>query len=135
MAFEHGSGAAFSLDDSGGTLRDISAYVTSVDGFPLEVATHDVTTLSKSSVVRLAGLKDTTATIAGVFDATIDGYFGAAPGVTLSYEFGPQGGTSGDIKYSGEAICKSYKISNPVSGPVTFTIALEGTGDITRGTY
>ena len=74
-------------------------------------------------------------TISGVWDETLDGYYGPAVGNTCSYEFGPQGRTSGDIKYSGESILKSYKVNTPVSGPVTFTIQIEGTGAVTRGTF
>ena len=135
MAFEHGSGSYLNLDDSTGTPCDISTFVTSVDGLPEEVATHDVTTLTKSSVVRLAGLKDVTFTVQGIFDATLDGYLGPAVGNTLTYMWGPQGSAGSDIKYSGEAILKSYKTTGPVANPVGWTAVLERTGDGARGTF
>ena len=135
MAFEHGSGADFSLDDSTGTPRNISAYIIDVSGIGEEAATHDVTTLSKSSVVRLAGLKDMTFTLQCIFDATLDGYMGPAVGKTCSYFYGPQGSTGGNVKYSGEAILRKYDIKGPVGAPIGVTLTLERTGDGTRGTY
>lgn len=136
MAFEHGSGAVFSLDDSGGTLRDISAYVTGISGnIPGSTTTHDVTTLGKSSVNRLAGLSDCTFTVNCIFDETLDDYMGPAEGLTLSYEYGPQGSTASDVKYSGEAILQSYNIDLAAGTPVGITMTLERTGDGTRGTY
>jgi hypothetical protein len=34
VAFSHGKDAVFSLDDSGGTLRNIAIYLNSVTGLP-----------------------------------------------------------------------------------------------------
>jgi hypothetical protein len=43
MAFVHGKTAVFKIDNSGGSLQDISAYCDNVD-FPLTSDTAEVTT-------------------------------------------------------------------------------------------
>ncbi|NOZ27961.1 MAG: hypothetical protein GXP39_07915 [Chloroflexi bacterium] len=136
MAFSHGSNAVFKIDDSGGTLTDISSYVTSVS-FPESADTAEVTTLGKSSKVYIAGLKDATISIEGVYDPTVDsllnGILGASS--TSSFEYGPAGSSTGSPKYTGECICTSYEVTTGVDGAATFSAEFQVSDSITRGTY
>ncbi len=136
MAFGHGSKAVFKLDNSGGTLTDISAYVTSV-GFSPKADTVEVSTLGDTAKDYIAGLKDATISIEGPFDPTVDAILNAALGAsaTKSFEYGPQGSTTGNVKYTGEAICTGYEISTGMDGAGTFSAELQVSGAITRGTY
>ena len=131
--FTHGKNAAFKIDDSGGTLRDISNVLTDVAvSRTAEVA--EVSAFSNSSKAYVAGLKDATITISGSFDATVDGYLSGILGVEGSFEFYPIGTTGGNPKASGEAICTSYDRTPDVGGAVTFTAAFQVSGDVTEGT-
>lgn len=133
MAFVHGKGAYIGVDDSTPTLRDISAYVTSVEGFPGEAASHDVTTYSKNTVQRGAGLKDTKVTINGIYDATVDGYLASALGLIGTVTYRPAG-ASGQ-QYSAEMLMTSYKVSTPVGGFSTWTATFEiASGDLSDTT-
>lgn len=135
MAFVHGKSADFRIDDSGGTLRDISAFCDSVD-FPATADTAEVTTFGSSSKAYVAGLKDSTLSISGSWDATADGYLAGIVGAAAgSFQYGPAGTTNGNIKYTGECICTSYQVSAPVGDKVTFSAEFQVTGAITRGTY
>lgn len=136
MAFVHGKTADFRLDDSGGTLRDISAYCDSVD-FPQTADTAETTTFGAGSKTYLAGLKDSTISISGSWDATLDGYLAPVVGqaATVSFQYGPAGTTAGNIKFTGEAILTSYQVSAPVGDKVSFSAELQVTGAVTRGTY
>jgi hypothetical protein len=99
--FTHGKNAAFKIDDSGGTLRDISDVLTDVSiSRTADVA--EVSAFSNSSKAYVAGLKDATITISGSFDATVDGYLSGILGVEGSFEFYPIGTTGGNPKASGE---------------------------------
>jgi len=140
MAFEAGKGAGFKLDDATPTLQDISPYITSVD-FPQEAALLDTTVIGSANRTFIAGFKNSTFSLAGHWDG------GAAPAIdvhlssilgqvaTVTFEYGPQGIASGDIKYSGEAILTRYGITVNVDVVVDWTADLQVVGAVTRGTF
>ena len=131
--FTHGKNAAFKIDDSGGTLRDISDVLTDVSiSRTADVA--EVSAFSNSSKAYVAGLKDATLTISGSFDATVDGYLSGILGAEGSFEFYPIGTTGGNPKASGEAIMTSYDRTPDIGGAVTFTASFQVSGDVTEGT-
>jgi len=131
--FTHGKNAAFKIDDSGGTLRDISDVLTDVSiSRTADVA--EVSAFTNSSKAYVAGLKDATLTISGSFDATVDGYLSRILGAEGSFEFYPIGTTGGNPKASGEAIMTSYDRTPDIGGAVTFTAAFQVSGDVTEGT-
>ena len=131
--FTHGKNAAFKIDDSGGTLRDISNVLTDVSiSRTADVA--EVSAFSNSSKAFVSGLKDATLTISGSFDATVDGYLSGILGVEGSFEFYPIGTTGGNPKASGEAIMTSYDRTPDIGGAVTFTAAFQVSGNVTEGT-
>jgi Phage tail tube protein len=136
MAFGHGKSAVFKLDDSGGTLRDLSSYINEAS-MPRDIETAETTAFGSSAKSYITGLTDATISISGMFDATADGYLAGVVGqsATLSFEYGPLGSTASMIKYSGECILTSYELSSPVGDVVTFSADLQVTGAITRGTW
>ena len=134
MAFVHGKTAVFQVDNSGGSLTDISAYCDNID-FPLTADTAEVTTFGDASKEYIGGLKDATISISGSWDATADGVLAGIIGLAGSFEYGPAGSTGGNIKYTGEAICTSYNVTAPVGDKVSFSAEFQVTGDVTRGTY
>jgi len=136
MAFTHGKDSVFKLDNSSGTLTDISTYVNNVD-FPETADVSETTTLGADNKTYIAGLKDATISLSGLWDATADAIFGAVVGqsATLSYEYSPEGTASGKVKYTGEAILTSYAISSPVGDAVGYSADLQVSGAVTRGTH
>ena len=54
MAFVHGKDSVFKIDNDGGTLTDISAYVNSVD-FPQTVDVAETTVLGKDNKTYIVG--------------------------------------------------------------------------------
>ena len=131
--FTHGKSAAFKIDDSGGTLRDISNVLTDV-AVSRSADVAEVSAFSNSSKAYVAGLKDATITISGSFDATVDGYLSGILGVEGSFEFYPIGTTGGNPKASGECIMTSYDRTPDVGGAVSFTASFQVSGDVTEGT-
>jgi hypothetical protein len=138
MAFVHGKSAVFKLDDSGGTLRDLSSYLDDI-GFPRDIETAETTTfgVAGSAKTYIVGLSDATISISGKFDATADGYLAGVVGnsATLSFEYGPAGSTGGNVKYTGECIMTSYEVSASVGDVVTASADFQVTGQITRTTW
>lgn len=134
MAFGHGKDSVFWLDNAAGSLTNISAYCKSAAAdMPGQV--NETTTLGKTSRTFIGGLLDGTISVEGLWDPTVDAIMFAARGVTKSFELGPEGGTTGDIKYSGECFGTSYKVNPAVDGVVTFSATFQCSDTVTRGTF
>jgi hypothetical protein len=136
MAFTHGKDSVFKLDNSSGTLTDISSYVNSVD-FPETADVAETTVLGDGNKTYIVGLKDATLSISGLWDSTLDGILGAVVGqsATLSFEYSPEGTTGGNVKYTGECILTSYAQSSPVGDVVGYSADFQVTAAVTRGTH
>jgi hypothetical protein len=138
MAFVHGKSAVFKVDDSGGTLRDLSAYLNDVS-MPRDIETAETTTfgVAGSAKTYITGLTDATISISGLFDSTADGYLAGVVGntATLSFEYGPEGSAGGKVKYLGECIMTSYEVSASVGDAVQASADFQVTGQITRTTW
>lgn len=133
--FVHGKSTNFTLDDTAGSVRDLSNTLTSVD-FPESIETAETTAFGSSAKSYIVGLSDATVSLSGIWDATVDGYIaGGAEPASRSFVYGPAGSTAGNVKYTGEAIVTSYSISNPVGDVVTYSVDLQVTGVVTRTTY
>ena len=132
--FVHGKSTDFELDDTSGTSRSLANTLTSVD-FPETIDTAETTAFGATSHSYIVGLRSATISISGLWDATIDGYIIGTEPASRSFIFGPAGSTGGNVKYTGECILTNYSISNPVGDVVTYSIDLQVTGNVTRGTY
>lgn len=143
MAFSHGKGAAFRLDDNAGSLTDISTYLDEV-GFPQTIETGETTTFQSAGGAKtyVVGLRDATVTLSGKFDPTVDALIegdiaslSAGSIASVSFEYGPAGSASSAVQYTGEALITNYEVSAPVGDVVTFSCDLQVTGAVTRGAY
>ena len=132
--FVHGKSTDFALDDTGGSSRSLANTLTDVS-FPQTIDTAETPAFGSSNKSYIVGLKDTTISISGLWDATIDGYLSGTEPASRSFIYGPAGSTSGYVKYTGEAIMTNYSVSNPVGDVVTYSVDLQVTGAVTRGTY
>ena len=132
--FAHGKSTDFALDDTGGSSRNISDTLTDVS-FPQTIDTAETTAFGSSNKSYIVGLKDTTISVSGIWDATVDGYLSGTEPASRSFIFGPAGSTGGNVKYTGECILTNYSQSNPVGDVVSFTADFQVTGSVTRGTY
>lgn len=141
MAQEHGKNSHFSVEDSAGTtLRTLTTYVTDVEStWDQEVA--DTTTKGQTARTFVQGHTNMKLKIKGHFDNTVT----SGPDVVLaglvgdtgtcSFEWGPEGNTGADIKYSGECVILNYNISSPLADVVQFDAEFQVTGSVTRGVF
>ena len=136
--YRHGKNAVFKVDNSGGTLTDISSALTDVS-LPRSIETAETTTFGVTGGAKtyITGLNDATLSVSGRFDATVDAHLAGILGqdATVSFEYGPAGSTAGYVKFTGEAIMTKYDLSSPVGDVVSFSADFQVTGQITRGTY
>ena len=130
MAFVHGKGTAFSVDGN-----DISSYTDSVS-LDKSIDTAETTAFGDDDRTYIAGLRGQTFSASGHWDSTFDGYAaGMDDGAVVAWEYGPEGGTTGDVKYSGNALIASYNQSSGVGDKASWSASFQVTGSVTRGTY
>ena len=134
--FRHGKNSQFTIADSGAVVRDISTALNSVT-MPRSIETLETTSFGSSSKSYVVGLTDSTLSISGNFDATVDAHLAGVLGqaASLSFEYGPEGSTNGLVKYTGECILTSYEKSGAIGDVVTYSAEFQVTGAVTRGTY
>jgi hypothetical protein len=134
--FRHGKSTVFKVDNAAGSLTDISNTLTDV-GFPQTVDTAETSTFGSSAKSYVVGLTDSSLSISGNFDATVDTHLAGILGqsASVSFEYGPEGSTAGFVKYTGEALMTSYEKSGAIGDVVSYSAEFQVTGAITRGTY
>jgi len=141
MTFRHGKDAVFSLDDSGGTLRDVTIYLNQVTGLPGARALSEVTAFTDQGTKSIPGLANVTFSIAGHFDATATtGIFTVLNGLrtataTATFQYGPEGSTTGRVKISGECWLTELTVDASVSDRVPIAASFQVDGVPTVGAY
>lgn len=141
ISFVHGKDAVFKLDDSGGTLRTLTTYVTDVSGLPGGRELGDTTAMGATGKSFIPGLQDITFSISGHFDSTattgphtvLNGLRTAT--ATASFEYGPEGGASGKVKILGECWLKEYAADAAVGDVVDFKATFQVDGAVTTSTF
>ena len=69
MAFVAGKNAVFKLDNSSGTITDLSTYITDVST-SLDTATAETTSLGKADATSIVTIGSGSISVTGLFDAT-----------------------------------------------------------------
>lgn len=138
MAFQPGYNAVIKVDNSAGSLTNISAYCYD-DSFPRSADELETTTFGQTAHRRIGGLTDGSFSISVRWDPTAstgpDAVLSGIIGLVGSVEYGPHGSTATFIKYTFEALCTGYEISGAVDGLVEATADFVIDGAVTRGTY
>ena len=141
MAAAHGKDSYFSVEDSAGTtLRNITPYIKSID-FNRSNDANDTTTKGAEGKTYRPGLTDGEIRLTGLWDDTastgsytvLQSLLGVE--ITVGFEYGPEGNTTGMEKMSGECVLTQYDESSPVDDMVAFTATLKISGDVTKGTF
>lgn len=141
MAFIHGKKSVFKIDNSGGSLIDISAYCEEVS-LSRDIETAEVTTFGDDAKEYITGLSDATISLSGKFDAgsasavdaVLSGILGQDATVSWAYRVNSASVSATNPEYQGEGILTSYEVSGTVGDAVTFSAELQCTGAITRAT-
>jgi|GEM_PF-1640053 hypothetical protein len=141
MAFFDSKVSKFLLDDTGGSQRDISAFITEVRGLPGARLLNEVTALGDSGARFIPGLEDVVILLAGLFEDTatsgLDAILGPLRTHTsaVDFEYGPEGSTTGDVKYSGTCWVAQYDLRSRVGSQVEWVCALQVEGTVARGVF
>ena len=125
MAKQTGLGDYIAVDDSGGTIRDISNDVTS---YSINVPQNmfEVTGVDKSAVERIIGLNDYTLSISGVFNKASNkshDVFKTRTGTrTVTIALG--GNTTGYPELESEMLVNEYNLERGDDGGLNWTTTL-----------
>lgn len=141
MSFVHGKKSVFKIDNSAGTLTDISAYCDEVS-LSRDIETAETTAFGDDAKTYITGLSDATISVSGKFDAgsasavdpVLSGILGSASTVSWAYRANSASTSSTNPEYQGEGIVTSYEITGSVGDAVTFSAEVQCTGTITRAT-
>lgn len=141
MSFVHGKNAVFKLDDSGGTLRTLTSYVDNVTGLPGGRNLNPVTVFGDGGEKSIPGLQNVSFTIKGSFDSTATTGPNAVINslrtatATATFEYGPEGGSTGNTKFTGECWLENYVVDASVEDKVSFSADFKVDGTVTSTTY
>lgn len=141
MPFIHSKLSVIKIDNAAGSLTDISAYTNSVQ-LPQELEEVDVTTFGQTSRQFIAGFAMATLTLGGNWDRTFDGImaglyaaYRAGTVVSSTFEYGPEGQDTGDVRYTGEAVMLTWEKGSELEDQVTWSAEFRVSGTITVNTY
>ena len=100
-----------------------------------------MTALADGGARFIRGIEQVSFTVAGSWDdaattgaATVLGGIRALVS-TASFEYGPAGGASGAVKYSGEAWCTGFEVEGTVPHETRYRATFLVDGQVTVGTF
>lgn len=141
MARAHGKDTYFAIDDSGGTLRNISPHVNNVSGLPGARQLSEVTAFGDAGVKNIPGLVNVSFTISGPYDSqATTGSYAVLNGLrstttTSSFEYGPASNSSGAPKLYGEAWLSELSIDASVADAITYSATIQVDGVVSSTSF
>lgn len=143
MATVFGNLAVLKVADTGATLRDLSQYISTIDGLPGDGEVEDLTTMGAPGLGHIFGRALNTAkvSIQGFWDPTAT----SGPDVVLSglrtfstpvaVQFGPQGSTTGNVRYSANVLVTKYTVNSQATKYTSFACDMQVSGAVTKDTW
>ena len=141
MTFFDSNKSRLLIDDTGGTQRDLSLYITEVSGLLGDRLLRELTGLSDSGAVFLPSVENWRVSVRGLFDDTASSRPDAVLGplrthsTTVDFEYEPEGTASGAVKYSGTCWVRNYELRSRVGRLVAWQASIQVEGTVARGTY
>lgn len=138
MTFMDGRGSRFRIADTGGVMRDLSKYITEVQGLPGERTLNEVTALGAYGARLKPGGEAAEFTLRGIYDdAPATGADTVLGGLRYhseptDFEYAPAGFASGKARYTGVCWVKSYELLSRAGEPVSWQAALQVEGSASR---
>lgn len=129
MPFVHGKDSYFKIAST-----DLSAYLNNVT-VSRSADTADTTAFGSGTRTFIAGLKDATITVSGMFDSAVYSTIAGWLGTSQTWEYGPAGSTAGRVKVSGSGIITGVELGSAVGEVVTANITVQVSGAVTDGTF
>lgn len=137
MAKVHSKNTVFKVDNSAGSLVDISGSLDSIEGLPGSYESIDTTSFGDGGHKTILGFSNAKIQLGGSFEAATHTVLSGILGqdATVTFEYGPAGSTSGLVKLTGEGRLSQYSISEQVGGKASFTATVDVEGAVTSTTW
>lgn len=124
----HGKESTVFIDNSSGSLINISGAVTNVDA-GAQADTAEATGFGDARKRYVVGHLDNPVTLQGNLEDTSgsvhDVLTGILGGTTpRSFKYFPAGSASGNPAFTGEVTCTSYNVTSPIGGVITWQAEL-----------
>lgn len=138
--FRHGKLTVFKITDAAGTLRDISNTLRTVN-FPNDADTAETSAFGTFDKTFVVGLVGHSISVDGMFDATVDGYLNGILALDIGgtytgvFQYGPEGATSGRVRYTGVSLLTSYGRTSGIGDMAGVSANFQITGATTRDTW
>lgn len=134
MAFVHGKNGVFKIQDSGGVLRDISAFVTKAT-LKRNVDTPETTTFGAAAKTYIIGVPDGQISVEIDYDPTVVGYLDGIFGFATprNFEWDPAGTAVTTPKLTGQCILTDYQEIDDIADAGKISCTFQPTGAITVG--
>lgn len=128
------------IDDSGGTVRNMTLYVQEILGFGFAYEAEVVTGVDDSGERVVKGVETSLLlVIKGRYSDTAttgsDAVLSGLPGVIGTISYGPVGNKTGQRKFSGEYLCTLYTVDSLLAGGTVFEARFRQDGVVTVGTW
>jgi hypothetical protein len=135
MSFYHGKAGKFFIDNSAGTLADVSTGMTDVS-LPQSADTVEVTGFGDTAKQYITGLKSANGSISGTLSTVVDPVLSAIVGSsdTKSFEYYPYSTATNGILKKGECFVTSYEPKQSISGAWTYSAGFVVSGGVTSTT-
>lgn len=129
-----------SVEDGGGTMRDLSPWVERVGPLGRELAARDAAGVNDGAPRTAAGTELAQEfTLSGRWDDTPvigpDSALSGIVGRTVAVDYGPAGNGPGQRRVSGRFVCLSYRISSASGEPVRFEARFRQDGPASLTTW
>lgn len=140
-AFIHSKLSKVFLDTAGGVRTEVSDSCDECS-MPEDLELAETTTFTKTSKTYLVGFADGKISLGGPWNRTLHTQLAALKAAfrdgtidSATFEFAPEGDSTGDIKILCEVVLVSYERSSSVKDPVRWKADLQITGPVTETTY
>ena len=133
--------SVFKLADTGGTVRNLTAYLTAIEGLPGDRDLSDVTALGDEGEGFIPGMEISTFSLEGTFDPAAttgpDAVLGPLldHGAVVAFQYGPRGAAVGAVRYTGNCWLYRYTLGVRTGGVVPFVADFLVNGTVTRDTW
>jgi len=135
-SFRAGKGAYFSITSATGGTVNLSSGLSDASINRVAKAL-DVTHFGNNDAAYIAGLRDATIKLSGIFASTYEEKLFPLLGSTSggAWVYGPESTANTRRKYSGSSVVTNVTIGSPVGDKVSMSIDLQCSGTITSTTF
>lgn len=132
------------VDSDGSSTRNLSSYLTSIEGLPGERELVDTSKIGDSGHTFTPSLQNAPFSVDGIYNNENNGIHAVlanlrAMSTATTFAYGPSGNSTGaspaSVRISGSCWLRSYVITGRVGSAVSFRAQFQSEGVVSIGTF